>query len=103
MKKLLLLIALSFIALISAQELRSPDGKFIMDFSIQNGGVPTYKLSYKGKEVIKPSKLGLELKTKDVPENDSKNSLYSNFEVVGSKTAIFDETWQPVWGESKNI
>lgn len=103
MKKLLLLIALSFIALISAQELRSPDGKFIMDFSIQNGGVPTYKLSYKGKEVIKPSKLGLELKTKNVPENDSKNSLYSNFEVVGSKTAIFDETWQPVWGEIKNI
>lgn len=103
MKKLLLLIALSFIALISAQELRSPDGKFIMDFSIQNGGVPTYKLSYKGKEVIKPSKLGLELKTKDVPENDSKNSLYSNFEVVGSKTATFDETWQPVWGEIKNI
>ncbi|MBV6878477.1 glycoside hydrolase family 97 protein [Epilithonimonas ginsengisoli] len=103
MKKLLLLIALSFIALISAQELRSPDGKFIMDFSIQNGGVPTYKLSYKGKEVIKPSKLGLELKTKNVPENDSKNSLYSNFEVVGSKTATFDETWQPVWGEIKNI
>ena len=103
MKKLLLLIALSFVSLVFAQQLQSPDGKFIMDFSIQNGGVPTYKLSYKGKEVIKPSKLGLELKTKDVPENDSKNSLYSNFEVVGSKTAIFDETWQPVWGESKNI
>ena len=103
MKKLLLLVALSFVSLIFAQQLQSPDGKFIMDFSIQNGGFPTYKLNYKGKEIIKPSKLGLELKTKDVPENDLKNSLYSNFVVVGSKTATFDETWQPVWGETKNI
>jgi len=98
-----LLVALSFVSLIFAQQLQSPDGKFIMDFSIQNGGFPTYKLNYKGKEIIKPSKLGLELKTKDVPENDLKNSLYSNFVVVGSKTATFDETWQPVWGETKNI
>lgn len=103
MKKLLLLVALSFVSLIFAQQLKSPDGKFVMDFSIQNGGYPTYNLIYKGKEVIKPSHLGLELKYKNVPQNDPQNSLFSNFEVIGSKTATFDETWKPVWGETKTI
>lgn len=103
MKKLFLLIALSFANLIFAQRLKSPDGKFIMDFSVQDGGYPTYKLIYKNKEVIKPSHLGLELKYKDVPQNDSQNSLFSNFEVAGFTTATFDETWNPVWGETKTI
>ncbi len=103
MKKLFLLIALSFANLIFAQRLKSPDGKFIMDFSVQDGGYPTYKLIYKNKEVIKPSHLGLELKYKDVPQNDSQNSLFSNFEVAGFTTATFDEIWNPVWGETKTI
>ena len=45
-----------------AQELKSPDGNLSMNFSVQEGGIPTYKLTYKGKDVIKPSRLGLELK-----------------------------------------
>ena len=40
MKKLLLLIALSFVSLVFAQQLQSPDGKFVMNFSIQSGGFP---------------------------------------------------------------
>ena len=101
MKKLLLLIALSFVSLVFAQQLQSPDGKFVMNFSIQNGGFPTYQLNYKGKEIIKPSKLGFELKNKDATANDARNFLNNNFTVIGSKTAKFDETWQPVWGETK--
>ncbi|WP_312825040.1 glycoside hydrolase family 97 protein [Epilithonimonas sp.] len=103
MKKLLLLITLSFVSLVFAQQLQSPDGKFVMNFSIQNGGFPTYQLKYKSKEIIKPSKLGFELKTKDAAANDARNFLNNNFTVIGSKTAKFDETWQPVWGETKNI
>ncbi|MFC0344910.1 glycoside hydrolase family 97 protein [Epilithonimonas hispanica] len=103
MKKLLLLIALSFVSLVFAQQLQSPDGKFVMNFSIQNGGFPTYQLNYKGKEIIKPSKLGFELKTKDTPANDARNFLNNNFAITGSETAKFDETWTPVWGETKTI
>ncbi|WP_313600653.1 glycoside hydrolase family 97 protein [Epilithonimonas vandammei] len=103
MKKLLLLIALSFVSLVFAQQLQSPDGKFVMNFSIQSGGFPTYKLNYKGKEIIKPSKLGFELKTKDAPANDARNFLNNNFTITGSETAKFDETWKPVWGETKTI
>lgn len=103
MKKLLLLIALSFVSLVFAQQLQSPDGKFVMNFSIQSGGFPTYQLNYKGKEIIKPSKLGFELKTKDAPANDARNFLNNNFTITGSETAKFDETWKPVWGETKTI
>lgn len=99
MKKIFLIVTLFLIGWAAAQKLQSPDGKFVMNFSVQNGGFPTYQLVYKGKEVIKPSKMGLELKA-DKPEDQS---LYSNFELVDSKTATFDETWQPVWGELKNI
>ena len=79
-----------------AQQIKSPEGNFIMEFSLLKDGTPTYSLKYKNKEVIKPSKLGLELK------NDKK-SLLNDFVVVDSKTSTFDETWQPVWGEVNKI
>lgn len=79
-----------------AQQIKSPEGNFIMEFSLLKDGTPTYSLTYKNKEVIKPSKLGLELK------NDKK-SLLNDFVVVDSKTSTFDETWQPVWGEVNKI
>jgi len=99
MKKILLIVTLLMMSWVAAQKIQSPDGKFVMNFSLQNGGLPTYQLAYKGKEVIKPSKMGLELKA-DQPADQS---LYSNFEIVDTKTLTFDETWQPVWGEVKNI
>lgn len=103
MKKFFLIVALFLVGLVTAQKLQSPDGKFVMNFSVQSGGYPSYQLNYKGKEIIKPSRLGFVLTTKDAQANDPRNFLNNNFEVVGSKTATFDETWQPVWGEEKNI
>lgn len=98
MKKLLYTAQFFILVLHGAnsQQLKSPNGKFTMDFSLQNDGTPTYSLNYKDKAVIKPSKLGLELK-KD------KKSLLNGFTVIDSKTATFDETWKPVWGEVESI
>ncbi|CAN1552071.1 Glycosyl-hydrolase 97, catalytic domain containing protein [Flavobacteriaceae bacterium] len=80
----------------NSQQLKSPNGKFTMNFTLQNDGTPSYSLNYKDKAVIKPSKLGLELK------NDKK-SLLNDFTIIDSKTATFDETWKPVWGEVESI
>lgn len=80
----------------NAQELKSPDGHFSMNFSLQIDGTPVYKLIYKDKEVIKTSKLGLELK------NDKK-SLLNDFKVEDTKTVTVDESWKPVWGEVASI
>lgn len=67
-----------------------------MEFSLQNDGTPTYNLKYKNKEVVKTSKLGLELK-------DDKKSLLNDFTIADTKTSTFDETWKPVWGEVDHI
>ena len=78
-----------------AETIKSPNGQLTLDFSLGQGGVPTYSFTYKGRPVIKPSTLGLELK--DTP------NLLDGFTITGTKTATVDETWQPVWGEVKNI
>ncbi|AXB56264.1 glycoside hydrolase family 97 protein [Flavobacterium fluviale] len=90
------LILFAFSTVATAQQLKSPEGKFVMEFSLQNDGTPTYNLKYKNKEVVKTSKLGLELK-------DDKKSLLNDFTVVDTKTTAFDETWKPVWGEVDHI
>ncbi|SDM30793.1 Glycosyl-hydrolase 97 C-terminal, oligomerisation [Pedobacter antarcticus] len=78
-----------------AQELRSPDSSFSLQFSVNDKGTPTYQLKYKGKSVIKTSKMGLELK-------DS-ISFQEGFAIADTKTSTFDETWKPVWGEVSQI
>jgi hypothetical protein len=79
-----------------AQELKSPDGNLTMKFSLLQDGTPSYTLQYKGKEVIRPSKLGLELK-------DDKRSLLNGFSLLGTTSGNMDETWSPVWGEESQI
>ncbi|WP_395062140.1 glycoside hydrolase family 97 protein [Flavobacterium sp.] len=95
-KSIFLLFYLFTISLVSAQELKSPNGEFVMQFSLLSDGTPTYNLKYKNKEVVKTSKLGLELK------ND-KTSLLNAFTISDSKVSTFDETWKPVWGEVAQI
>lgn len=94
MKHFLFSAFLFCIGMISAQaqQLQSPDKQLVMTFSLLSDGTPSYTLSYKGKEVIKPSTLGFELK------NDKK-SLRNDFAIADTKTATFDESWKPVWGE----
>lgn len=98
MKNLILITCLCFglFSTANAQHLSSPDGKLDMTFSLQSDGTPGYSLNYKRKQIIKPSKLGLELK------NDKK-SLLDDFIVSDTKISSFDESWNPVWGEVKTI
>jgi len=118
-KKLFSVLGISMISLfgINSQELKSPNGNLIMNFSLQNDGFPTYELTYKGKTVIKPSSLGIELKPEAdsrefydfstdgnlIENRDEKTDFYSNFQLTDAKMSSFDQTWQPVWGEEKEI
>lgn len=90
-----LLLFLGVTAGMRAEQLVSPNGQLRLNFSINAQGEPVYELYYKDKVVIKPSKLGLELK--DAP------GLMNGFTLAGVQTSTFDETWQPVWGEEKEI
>ena len=44
-----------------AEGITSPDGNLRLDFVVNSSGEPVYRLSYKNKAVVNPSKLGLEL------------------------------------------
>lgn len=90
-----LLLFLGVTAGMRAEQLVSPNGQLRLNFSINAQGEPVYELYYKDKVVIKPSKLGLELK--DDP------GLMNGFTLAGVQTSTFDEIWQPVWGEEKEI
>ncbi|MFN7045312.1 MAG: glycoside hydrolase family 97 protein [Flavobacterium sp.] len=81
---------------LNAQELKSPNGNFKMVFALENDGTPTYQLFMKNKEIIKKSKLGLELQ-KD------KKSLLNDFKLVNEVRNTLDETWKTVWGEETEI
>jgi glucan 1,4-alpha-glucosidase len=80
----------------TAQELHSPNGQLVMNFSLLPNGTPQYELSYKNKLVINPSTMGFELK-------DDSKSLQTDFTVTDTKTTSHDSNWQPVWGEVKTI
>lgn len=112
-KKILLSIGLINLCmgLAVGQTLFSPNRELKMDFSIEKGR-PTYTLQYKGKTVIAPSHLGIELKgefqRREFNEMDDKNegspySLMTGFAVADSAFSTFDETWTPVWGEESSI
>lgn len=96
MKKILFTVmALLMTAEVSAIEQKSPNGNTVLNVELNDQGTPVYQLHYKGQEVIKPSKLGLEL--------DNQKSLMEGFTLKDYKTSTFDETWQPVWGETRDI
>jgi len=97
MRKIVLIITtiLGSVWYAGAQEINSPDKNLSMKFELQGNGVPTYQLTYKRKNVIKTSKLGIE--TKDVP------AMLSGFTVTNAEQKTFDESWNPVLGEQKTI
>lgn len=77
-----------------AEQISSPSGNIVLNADVVDG-IPTYSITYKGKNVIKPSKLGIELA--DGP------NMTEGFKLVSSSISSFDETWEPVWGENKEI
>ena len=92
------LLSLSFLMMsawgLQAEDLKSPNGRLLMHFEVDGMGCPVYTLSYKGKPVIKRSRLGLEAED---------FSLREGFQLQKAETATFDETWKPVWGEVSSI
>ncbi len=77
-----------------AAQISSPSGSIVLNAEVVDS-IPVYSVNYKGKPVILPSKLGFELA--DGPD------MMDGFSLISTSTSSFDETWNPVWGENKNI
>lgn len=97
MKKLILcvMICLFGVGFSLAQTLTSPDGNLVMDFHLSADKTPVYSLKYKGKDVIKESKMGFQIR----PSFD----FSKNFRIVETKEDASDTTWNPVWGQNSVI
>lgn len=97
MKKLIVflvgILGISVSAL--AQVLTSPDGNLVMDFHLSDGDVPVYSLTYKGKEVIKESRMGFQIRPSYEFDRD--------FRIVEAREGASDTTWEPVWGQNSEI
>ena len=89
------LFLLAWAGTMFAQTLKSPDGNLTLQFRLSAEGTPVYSLQYKGKEVIKESKLGFSVR----PDYQ----FDRNFTVTETKTSESNTTWKPVWGQYSEI
>ena len=87
MKKLFLLASLLMAFGISADagDITSPNGQIKVNFTL-DGTVPTYSVTYQGKTIIKPSRLGYKLAKGGKDGKD----LLADFSVINEKTSTFD-------------
>ena len=77
-----------------ALSIESPGKTLKLSFEVKEG-IAYYSVERDSKEVIKSSKMGFQLK--DLP------SLDSNFVLKNHKISSFDETWEQLWGEQREI
>ncbi len=95
-RKALLIIGLFGIVLSAiAQKMTSPDGNLTMDFHLTADKSPVYSLTYKGKTVIKESRMGFLVR----PSYD----FSSNFRIVETEEDASDTTWNTVWGQNSVV
>lgn len=95
-RKALLIIGLFGIVLSAiAQKMTSPDGNLTMDFHLTADKSPVYSLTYKGKTVIKESRMGFLLR----PSCD----FSRNFRIVKTEEDSSDTTWNTVWGQDSVV
>jgi glucan 1,4-alpha-glucosidase len=98
--KLNIILVSSFLIFLCVQAgAQSPEtlqlGKIKMVFSLDKNGSPEYAVSYNNKPVVLPSRLGFKLNTDSL--------FYTSFQFIGTARNSFDQTWQTVWGETREI
>ena len=104
LKITLVLVFITTMLTAGAQQVLSPNGDVQVIFSLDQAGRPTYEMLYKGKQVIKPSHLGLELaRDKHASKGMDETDLLEGFALKSSQVTSHDETWTPVWGQYKTI
>ena len=90
-----LVALLPFASVCATETVTSPDGKVAVTFSLTPKGEPQYTMTFNGKEIVKPSTLGFELK--------GAPSLLDGFKQLDVTRTSADEKWAPVWGENDSI
>lgn len=79
-------------------EIKSPDGQVVLTFEVKDldgaKACPVYAVSYAGRPVILPSRMGFEL---------GSGPMREGFRIVKESSSSADTTWRPVCGERSSI
>ena len=89
----LFLLGMSVVT-VSAADISSPSGELKLTVDVDAAGIPYYSLDYKGKNLVKPSRLGLRA---------VETAFTEGFQIEGVDTVTIDRTWEPVWGEYSQV
>ncbi|UFH57370.1 glycoside hydrolase family 97 protein [Spirosoma sp. KNUC1025] len=73
----------------------SPDKAVLLTIGNNSTGNVTYRISYKGKNVIEPSGLGFVFSKPQI--------TLTTFSITSTDSSTVDQTWKPVWGEVSQI
>ncbi|WOE75518.1 glycoside hydrolase family 97 protein [Alterisphingorhabdus coralli] len=88
-------LALLFPSLAAAESVASPDGRIVLDVSVDGSGTVAYTISRDGKAVIARSTLGLQF--------SEGGPLRRDMRITGSSSYSGDETWEQPWGERRFV
>lgn len=95
MKRLLTILATSLAAIPAwTDPVTSPSGRISFDLYAVPDGSPVYTVSFDGRQVIKPSALGLQAR---------EASLGGDVSVAAGPVSSCDSVWRPVWGEYAEV
>lgn len=98
-KRLLLSVVSMFFVFLAKADMTyttlSPNGNIKLEVLHRQNGDVVYRVFYKEKAVITPSGLGMKFKVPEV--------TLTKFKLLAVDSSAFDETWNPVWGETKTI
>jgi alpha-glucosidase len=73
-------------------DISSPDGKFMIGFSLGKQGQPLYRVQWRGGQIIAPSRMGFHL--------DGERDWTQGFlDLTAGGESDVDREWKPVWGE----
>ncbi|MDE6741813.1 MAG: glycoside hydrolase family 97 N-terminal domain-containing protein, partial [Muribaculaceae bacterium] len=93
-RKLAVMLMLVGVMEMEADSIISPNGELILNVDVDAKGTPWYTLDYKGKPLVKQSRLGLKA---------DELALTDGFSITGTDTVTVDRSWQPVWGEYSDV
>ncbi|WDO12562.1 glycoside hydrolase family 97 protein [Flavobacterium sp. WW92] len=95
MKNTLTLCLLLLAGILNAQTIQSPSKEISVAFKLTAEGKPSYSVTYKNKQVVNESLLGIALK--DI------EALDTGFTITNTQNKSVNESWEPVLGEQSTI
>jgi glucan 1,4-alpha-glucosidase len=75
-------------------DVQSPTNKLSLHFSLNSKGCPTYTVSKSNQTIVDTSVLGFKA---------AEGNYTEGYQLLGTESLTFKESWKPVWGQSSEV